>query len=159
MLYCIHNPISPDICSWNVDLWKSVKNRLKNSLFTPKVKKKVGNVLSVRFSQCLLIFTRANFFIVSFLSLFSIASPEGFSFFYFTDWKTYTWISFHLKKIWLTHTLHILVTFKNVNPRKSVKINERIHMLPLNIKVSIYHPESSSFLSWCMLLNKLDVIP
>ena len=80
MLYCIHIPISPDICSWNVDPSKSVKNRLKNSLFTLEVKKKRWNVLSVRFSQSLLILTRVNFFIFHSLSWrFALLS--------FTDWK------------------------------------------------------------------------
>ena len=80
MLYCIHIPISPDICSWNVDPSKSVKNRLKNSLFTLEVKKKRWNVLSVRFSQSLLIFTRVNFLIFHSLSWrFALLS--------FTDWK------------------------------------------------------------------------
>ena len=80
MLYCIHIPISPDICSWNVDPSKSVKNRLKNSLFTLEVKKKRWNVLSVRFSQSLLILTRVNFFIFHSLSWrFTLPS--------LTDWK------------------------------------------------------------------------
>ena len=155
MLYCIHNPISPDICSWSMDPWKSVKNRLKNSLFTLEVKKSMECRKCSFFLEFACIYSCK----FSFFNFHSISLRFKLLLFYRLKHFNLNFISFHFKKVWLTHTLPISATFKNVNPRKSIKVDVRIHLLPLNIKISIYHLESSSFLSWCMLLNKLDIIP